>query len=154
MSKVAARIKAKYPTHVLYQIAVPAGARVVARANRSAPINSTGRPVQVTGSVAPIEPNRVAVVIHADRIPDSRWVYGRSRRRHPFINHRELNGLRTDDRQTDPRLAVKGEDVWLGITHYEPQDHDGCRCRWADEVQDGFFDRAIATWPDAIAAVV
>ena len=45
----------------------------------------------------------------------------------PFPGHEVLDGLefRTWD---DPALLVAPEDDWLGVTHYRPGDHDGCRC--------------------------
>jgi hypothetical protein len=100
----------------------------------------------------PLEPNRAAVRLLSSRIPDSRWDYGNEQRRHPFPRHRHLDGLLTEDRQTDPRLAVQGQDAWLGVTHYEPQDHRGCLCSWVDDLQDQFITDAIATWPAEIAA--
>jgi hypothetical protein len=102
----------------------------------------------------PLQSNRAAVSLRSDRIPDSRWDYGNEQRHHPFPRHLHLDGLLTEDRQSDPRLAVQGQDVWLGVTHYEPQDHEGCRCSWSDELQDQFITDAIETWPDEIASVL
>lgn len=154
MSNLAARIRASFPQHVLRDVAIPAGEAVAMTARTRAPINSTGRPCTVEIRPLPLMASRAAVRLSSDRIPDSRWDYGQEQRRSPFPRHRHLDGLLTEDRQTDPRLTVQGQDAWLGITHYEPQDHFGCLCSWADDPQDQFITDAIETWPDEIASVL
>ena len=53
------------------------------------------------------------------------WVYGDSER--SFEAHLDLDGVQFAN-WTDAVLIVRPEDSWLGITHYRPGDHAGCRC--------------------------
>jgi hypothetical protein len=54
------------------------------------------------------------------------WDYGDDARQE-FQAHFDLDG-QTFSSWDDPILEVAPDDDWLGVDHYEPGDHRGCRC--------------------------
>lgn len=53
------------------------------------------------------------------------WTVGDPTR--PFEPHQELDGNDFAGIQ-DPELSINESDSWLGVSFYEPGDHDGCQC--------------------------
>jgi hypothetical protein len=63
------------------------------------------------------------------------WVhgfYGEPTRE--FDAHVDLDNFTTDNRFSDPELAVRPEDDWLDVDFYFPGDHLGCSCEWVSDL--------------------
>lgn len=63
------------------------------------------------------------------------WVHGfYGEPTHDFEAHADLDNFSTDNRFSDPELAVRPEDDWLDVDFYFPGDHFGCSCEWASDL--------------------
>lgn len=84
-----------------------------------------GSPDAPVGGVATGELVMSVWASHGMVVGGWEWVHDEPDR--PFPGHEALDGVqfRTWD---DAQLLVNPEDDWLGVTHYTPGDHDGCRC--------------------------